>query len=72
MFVKSPASGCCLAFTCFFVNFSMALLIKVLLIKVLLIKKRKVIYCYLERHDAEVLKFCLDNLSFYEISNPLS
>ena len=54
-----------LSFTYFFVNFSLALLIKVLLIK-----KRKVVYCYLERNDAEVLKFCLDILSFNEISNP--
>ena len=30
---KSSASGCCLAFAWFFVNFSLALLIKVLLIK---------------------------------------
>ena len=30
---KSSASGCCLAFACFFANFNLALLIKVLLIK---------------------------------------
>ena len=30
---KSSAPGCCLAFTLFFANFSLALLIKVLLIK---------------------------------------
>ena len=31
--VKNSASGCCLAFAWFFVNFSLGLLIKVLLIK---------------------------------------